>query len=215
MDKAEWYRKRYAEPDYRAKRIAQNTAWNKANREHLNDVAVERYQSDSEYRTRQQINLWLKNWRRKGYDSSILDEYNRKFKEQNGLCAICKQKSDRRLCLDHCHVTKMLRSLLCISCNGGGGLFRDDPALLRAAADYFEHWREVHRTQGGFLPVNAERASPEQGGRHAASKSPRVPAAAHAQRKRVSAPAAGARLPRPPVGPAPKRSPRGWTSPLV
>src|SRR5262245_26454950 len=211
----ERHRKRYAEdPDYRAKCIANNIAWNKANREHLNDVAQERYNSDPEYRARQRVHLWLKNWRRKGYDSSIVDEYDRKLKEQNGVCAICKQKSDRRLCLDHCHQTMMLRGLLCVPCNGGLGSFRDDPALLRATAEYVEHWRDVHRTQGGFRPVNAERASPGQSGRHVPSTSPRVSGAARSQRKRLSGPGS-VPPPRPAADAAPESSERGWTSPLV
>src|SRR5262249_42412407 len=146
--------------------------------EHLNALARQRYKTDAEDRERRQVKNWLRQWVGRGYSRSILDEYNRKFKEQKGLCAICKQKSDRRLSLDHCHVTKMLRALLCHLCNIGLGMFRDDPGLLRSAAEYLEHWREVHRTQGGFGPVNAERARPEQSGRHVASNSPRVSSAA-------------------------------------
>lgn len=68
----------------------------------------------------------------------------------------------------------MLRGLLCIPCNGGLGLFRDDPAFLRVAVEYLEYWRDVHRTQGGFRPVNTERASPGRSGRHVPSTSPLV-----------------------------------------
>jgi hypothetical protein len=32
--------------------------------------------------------------------------------------------------------------VLCRNCNNGRGLFGDDPATLRAAADYLDKWTE-------------------------------------------------------------------------
>lgn len=56
--------------------------------------------------------------------------------EQNGLCAICKnrQASD----VDHNHRTQKVRGLLCGDCNRGVGLFHEDSKRLRAAADYID-----------------------------------------------------------------------------
>ncbi len=53
---------------------------------------------------------------------------------QNGLCAICKAAP--AVHVDHDHVTGQVRALLCFNCNGGLGQFKDDPAVLRAAAEY-------------------------------------------------------------------------------
>ena len=61
-----------------------------------------------------------------------------------GACGICRKKSDRRLCVDHCHEAKKLRGPLCLKCNLGLGVFHDSPALLRLAAGYIEHWRRLH-----------------------------------------------------------------------
>ena len=59
---------------------------------------------------------------------------------QGGLCSICRTAPAGHV--DHDHETGAVRALLCFNCNGGLGQFRDDPAVLRAAADYVEHHRE-------------------------------------------------------------------------
>jgi hypothetical protein len=78
-----------------------------------------------------------------------LDWFEAKIIEQHGACAICGHvppvggiKSAARLHVDHDHVTGANRDLLCNRCNPGVGYFRDDPALLRAAAEYIERHRE-------------------------------------------------------------------------
>ena len=63
--------------------------------------------------------------------------------EQNGLCAICQTAA--AVHVDHDHESGAVRSLLCFNCNGGLGQFRDDPVVLRAAADYVEQHRERSR----------------------------------------------------------------------
>jgi hypothetical protein len=59
---------------------------------------------------------------------------------QGGLCAICALPfpDTKRRHVDHCHTTGRVRGLLCSSCNLALGKFRDDPALLRRAAEYLE-----------------------------------------------------------------------------
>jgi hypothetical protein len=51
-------------------------------------------------------------------------------------CAVCG--SDERLGIDHCHETGVVRGVLCHWCNTALGLAKDDPATLRALANYLE-----------------------------------------------------------------------------
>lgn len=67
-----------------------------------------------------------------------LEEYNDLFDRQRGVCAICDEPSRRRLSVDHCHITKQVRGLLCDHCNLGLGKFKDNTFLLRRAAKYLE-----------------------------------------------------------------------------
>jgi hypothetical protein len=54
---------------------------------------------------------------------------------QSGRCLICANPMTSPH-VDHCHKTGEVRGLLCQTCNIGIGMFKDDPALLRAAAAY-------------------------------------------------------------------------------
>lgn len=87
-----------------------------------------------------------KQWRewklRRAYGIGVV-EYERLFMLQGGLCAICGRADLKfRLAVDHDHVSNSVRGLLCSCCNQGIGHFRDDPALLNAAASYLEDQRE-------------------------------------------------------------------------
>jgi len=73
-------------------------------------------------------------------------EYSDMLEAQEGRCAICpaeigylRKGKPARLAVDHCHATGKVRGLLCSNCNNGLGRFKDDPILLRAAADYLEN----------------------------------------------------------------------------
>lgn len=56
--------------------------------------------------------------------------------QDEGPCAICDDIGRR--VIDHDHQTGDVRDGLCDRCNLGLGLFRDDPRLLRKAAEYVE-----------------------------------------------------------------------------
>lgn len=55
-------------------------------------------------------------------------------------CEICgaEPESKRAHAVDHDHQTGLIRGTLCRPCNQGLGHFRDDPNILRKAAEYLE-----------------------------------------------------------------------------
>jgi len=67
-------------------------------------------------------------------------EYDRMLQEQNSLCAICGEKESSSTCkylsVDHCHTTGKIRGLLCVSCNRGLGMLRDNPDFVEKALNY-------------------------------------------------------------------------------
>ncbi len=69
------------------------------------------------------------------------EEYDAMFAAQGGLCAICGKpetaiRTAPLLAIDHCHATGKVRSLLCVCCNAGIGLFGDSAERLQAAISY-------------------------------------------------------------------------------
>ena len=97
---------------------------------------------------------------RKNYGIS-LGEYNDICQIQDGRCAICGEIPSTDLVVDHDHSTGMYRQLLCATCNLGLGQFRDDPALLRAAAEYVEYHSQHNATLQASTQLAQEVASQE------------------------------------------------------
>lgn len=67
-----------------------------------------------------------------------VDQYDIIFNDQAGLCKICKQTSKNRLCVDHDHITKRIRGLLCTKCNVGLGMFQSSILYLESAVIYLK-----------------------------------------------------------------------------
>ena len=71
------------------------------------------------------------------YGMSV-EEYQELFNAQQGVCAICDKFSDKALVVDHCHITGIIRGLLCVKCNTALGMFEDNLELLHSAVAYME-----------------------------------------------------------------------------
>jgi Recombination endonuclease VII len=112
-----WNKQRYAnDAEYRERTLARGSAWRRANRDKLSARNRDKYMK-----------------RRYGISRA---DYDALFERQGGVCAICRKRSKERLCVDHCHVTGMIRGLLCRKCNFGLGSLCDDQRALVAALAY-------------------------------------------------------------------------------
>jgi hypothetical protein len=65
-----------------------------------------------------------------------IEQYDEMVLAQNGKCLICK--NERKLVVDHSHVTGIVRGLLCNSCNRGIGYLQDNPEVTKEAVIYLE-----------------------------------------------------------------------------
>jgi hypothetical protein len=66
-----------------------------------------------------------------------LQNYNELMKVQNECCKICKINLSSALpVVDHNHVTKEVRGILCHKCNVVLGLTKEDPKILAALIQY-------------------------------------------------------------------------------
>ena len=79
------------------------------------------------------------NLKRTGFTLAL---FKKTLDDQNYRCAICaidlNDLPTKHVHADHCHVEKTPRGILCHYCNAGLGLFKDNPKVLRLAANYLE-----------------------------------------------------------------------------
>jgi hypothetical protein len=69
-------------------------------------------------------------------------QYKLLLEKQNYCCLICgmtQKENGKDLAVDHSPITGKIRGLLCKNCNVGLGYFKDQPTLIRKAADYLEN----------------------------------------------------------------------------
>lgn len=63
------------------------------------------------------------------------EQYQEKLRESEGRCAICHRLYETPM-VDHDHVTKKVRDILCRFCNTGLGMFGDNIEVLENAVAY-------------------------------------------------------------------------------
>jgi len=68
-------------------------------------------------------------------------DYKSLLIECNNKCCICgnSELTNKRLSIDHCHETQLVRGLLCNSCNIALGLFKESKEILLKAVLYLDN----------------------------------------------------------------------------
>lgn len=69
------------------------------------------------------------------YKMESIDEYDRMFRKQKGLCGICQMEMVKP-CIDHNHTTGKVRELLCVQCNSMIGNAHENIQTLQNAIRY-------------------------------------------------------------------------------
>lgn len=122
----------------------------RADSDRINKHHRDRYNSDSAVRLKAK-EYGCKYNRQHKYNITQ-EQYDQMLQVQHGVCACCHQPETvtqngelRRLCVDHCHITGKVRSLLCHKCNAGLGQFNDDIQQLSDAIEYLKLWHSNQR----------------------------------------------------------------------
>lgn len=74
-----------------------------------------------------------------------VEQYRQMFEDQNGVCMICGNSTDYRLCVDHNHETGEVRGLLCRPCNSGLANYQENVVYLQNAINYLRRFKNGSR----------------------------------------------------------------------
>jgi hypothetical protein len=106
--------------------------WKKENRDQYNGI-------QRAWRSENQLKVKRSNLRVYGLS---LEDFDRMVSEQEGKCAICKKIPKKILCVDHCHDSGIVRSLLCNQCNAALGFLHEDPTIIESLLSYVKRHKE-------------------------------------------------------------------------
>lgn len=91
---------------------------------------------------------WMKNKDLTRHFGITVEEFDRMVKEQNSLCAICRNPETWTrngklvdLSVDHNHVTGQVRGLLCYQCNTALGKLKESVEAMKSMISYVEMYK--------------------------------------------------------------------------
>lgn len=136
----EHYAKISKDPKFKKKRAAYAVLFNEKNPAYNLFASRERKKKDPV-----KVSLYNRKALLKKRYGITMEEYDRMFSSQSGICPICGTNDPGGnggiMVVDHDHETGKVRDLLCHKCNAGIGYFGDNPEQLRKAATYLEKHR--------------------------------------------------------------------------
>jgi len=121
----------------REKHRANNQKWHERNKQELNAYGKEWRTTINPKRRKEQ--LVDQKFAKYGLTRDI---YETMLSAQNHCCAICgidAGKLQKALSVDHCHITGLVRGLLCSGCNFALGAFKDNIDSLTKAIIYLQN----------------------------------------------------------------------------
>jgi len=126
-------------PEFKKRQLENRQKWGGENQgrvKQLNQSYQERRNTDPVLRKRDRVNKRKKSLQ-KNYGLTLKD-YEQMLETQNNRCAICsiRHTENKKLQVDHNHLTGKVRGLLCKSCNFLVGTFESRLALLMQAGRY-------------------------------------------------------------------------------
>lgn len=123
-------------------------SWYRNHESNLERLRERQADPDFQAKQRERYARWRKNnprgsrkWQLEYFYGLTLEQWDEMVLAQEGRCDICGLPAE--LVVDHCHTSKDVRALLCGICNTGLGHFKDEPARMRAAAEYIERHRRA------------------------------------------------------------------------
>jgi len=106
------------------------------------DVYMKRYKNEyQKNKDKPGFQDRMRNSAYKRHFGITIQDYDDMYIEQGGRCATCgthQSKLGRRLHIDHCHKTGIVRGLLCHNCNVGIGNLKDDITIMKNIIKYLE-----------------------------------------------------------------------------
>jgi hypothetical protein len=134
-------RRRAEDPVFREKERQADRARIAANRDERNAEWRRRYASDEEFRAKHKARGGASKRKSRLEKHGLSQEdYEAMLAQQHGACGICENPFQRTPCIDHCHVTGLVRGLLCNNCNLAIGNLQDNPSFAYRAGAYLERW---------------------------------------------------------------------------
>lgn len=127
--------------DYKEKQLSNTTKWALKNPDKMKALVQKRKEKErsspeiiQKIKTRNR-----KNFLKRKYGIS-LEKYDKMLADQNGSCKLCfRKQGERKLHIDHCHETGIVRGLLCHQCNWYLGTIEADFGIIERIKNYLRY----------------------------------------------------------------------------